>query len=331
MPLADEIARLAADTRASASALLARAVPLLQEARRVGPAVLEETARALCRAQPSMGSLWNAAAAALDPDPGVLETFAARARRAPQAVARHVRALLGGEPAESAAPPSSSGTGRHHPASGAGQGPATSGRRLAGPGRDEPLRIVTVSSSGTVRAALLALAASRRLSVVCTESRPGGEGRDEAAVLAAAGVDVAVVPDAAVGMAVREADAVLVGADAAAADWFVNKVGTGPMAMVSTLAGTPVYVLAGSDKLVAGTLAVLLALREAAPGEVWPDAPARVCVRAPLFERVAWDHVVGLVTEAGLLAGPMVRDACEGVGRRVGADRLAELLVRADL
>ncbi|HWP99933.1 MAG TPA: hypothetical protein VNK92_05645 [Vicinamibacterales bacterium] len=306
MPPPEEIARIAADTRASASALLPRVLPLLQEARTQGRALLEETARALCRAQPAMANLWNAAAAALDPDPRVLETFAERARRAPRAIARHVAGLLGDERPESPGAPS--------PADRPGS------RRDA-----SPLRIVTLSSSGVVRAALLALAARVPVRVSCAESRPGGEGREEAAALAAAGLEVEFLPDAALGLALAEAQAALLGADAVAPDWFTNKVGSGLLAAAATVGGTPVYVLAGSEKLVARELAALMSLPEAADS-VWPEAPPQVRVRAPLFERVPWDRVAALVTEAGVLSGRMVGEACEGAARRVRAGRLVALL-----
>jgi translation initiation factor eIF-2B subunit delta len=162
--------------------------------------------------------------------------------------------------------------------------------------------------------------------VSCAESRPGGEGREEAAALAAAGLEVEFLPDAALGLALAEAQAALLGADAVAPDWFANKVGSGPLAAAATVGGTPVYVLAGSEKLVGRELAALMSLPEAAADSVWPEAPPHVRIRAPLFERVPWDRVAALVTEAGVLSGRMVGEACEGAARQVRAHRLVALL-----
>jgi translation initiation factor 2B subunit (eIF-2B alpha/beta/delta family) len=104
---------------------------------------------------------------------------------------------------------------------------------------------------------------------------------------------------------------VLVGADAIAAEWFINKVGTGALCAAALLAGVPAYVVAGREKCVAPPIAGVLALRADAPSTLWPDPPPGVRVVNPLFERVPLERVAGVITDAGLLTGDMVAAACD--------------------
>jgi translation initiation factor 2B subunit (eIF-2B alpha/beta/delta family) len=148
-------------------------------------------------------------------------------------------------------------------------------------------------------------------SVVCAESRPGLEGRALAAALASDRVAVAVVADAAAAADLRAGDLVLVGADAVAADWFINKTGTRPLCAAATLAGVPAYVVAGREKFVPGPLARRLTLRAHDPADIWRDPGPGLVVTNALFERVPLDHVAAVLTDVGLLAGEMVRAAGE--------------------
>lgn len=109
-------------------------------------------------------------------------------------------------------------------------------------------RVLTLSRSGTVRAALLA----GRPAVDVLASRPGGEGLAVAAKLTDAGLAVSSYPDAAVYDRLRsgEVDAVLVGADSVGPDGsLVNKVGTRAAALAAERAGVPCYAVCASDKI----------------------------------------------------------------------------------
>lgn len=146
-------------------------------------------------------------------------------------------------------------------------------------------RVLTLSRSGTVRAALL----EARPAVVVLASRPGGEGLAVAADLEGQGLSVAAVPDAAVYDRLRsgDVDAVLVGADAITPDGgIVNKVGTRAAALAAAAADVPFYAVAGSDKI--------------APAEV--DA-----VVEPMFDWTPPDRVSGLLTDRGRLEPADVR------------------------
>src|SRR6185503_878188 len=108
--------------------------------------------------------------------------------------------------------------------------------------------------------------------VSCSESRPALEGRRLASELVAAGIPVTYFSDAAIATALGPpdfaaahargggADVVLVGADAIAATWFLNKTGTRMLAAAATQQGVPVYVVASRDKFAGRELAARLAI-----------------------------------------------------------------------
>jgi translation initiation factor eIF-2B subunit delta len=196
----------------------------------------------------------------------LFEQVAARARRAPAAVARIAADLL----------------------------------------RGDACRVVTCSRSAVVEASARAL----RAPVLCAESRPGLEGRALAAALARASLSVTVVSDAAVASHFEAGDVVLVGADAIASEWFVNKVGTGQLCAAATLAGIPAYVVSGREKCVLPAIAGALSLGVDDPTTLWSDPPEGVVVRNALFERVPVENVAALITDVGVLAGEMIATAC---------------------
>lgn len=287
-PLARAIARIAADHRSSATALVPRAVVALRRARTAGAGPLAEAARGVCLAQPAMGSLWNAAAAALAGE-AALDRFARQIERAPDAIVRAARPLV---------------------EAGAG-GPVT---------------LVTWSASGPVRRLAEVLAGRGPVTVRCAEGRPALEGRGLAAALSRAGARVEVFADGALGSAVDGAAAVVVGADAVTADWFVNKAGTRALALAARAAGVPTYVLAGRDKCLGAALASRLVLREGPPAEIWARRPRGVAARNPYFERVPWADVAALATDAGIVGEADVAELCRGTASAWRQDDLAQVL-----
>jgi translation initiation factor 2B subunit (eIF-2B alpha/beta/delta family) len=287
MQPADDLHRLASDLSSSATALVGTAYRLLRDARDRGREEAEGMAVAVVRAQPSMASMWNLAAASLG-EPAALDRIYQRALRAPSAVARYVGAAMGAPAAR---------------------------------------RVVTCSNSAAVASAVRALHQTTPLVVSCAESRPACEGRTLAASLAAEGVTVEVLTDAAIAVGLGPGDLVLVGADAVADGWFVNKAGTGQLCAAAALASVPAYAVAGREKFLTSRLAAILPLRDSHPADVWRDAPSGVSVRNPLFERVPIDHVAGVFTDAGLLAGDMIAAACETVVDSHAADRLRRLVL----
>ncbi len=294
------LAALAADRESGASEILARAITVLREALADPAATVPLIAGRICATQPGMAPLWNAGATAVaareSADPERFERFAARVHRAPDALARFALERL--------CPDSIT---------------AEPGPRLA------PLRVVTVSNSGSVGGVLEVLAQRVTLRVACAEGRPAVEGRLLAARLAAAGALVDFFTDAGIGQALGAADAVLVGADAVAPEWFLNKVGTRVLASAAQLQSVPVYIVASRDKLATHALAERLVPRDGPVAEVWGTAPGGVAVRNPYFERVPLDLVTAVITDLGVLSPEMVVEACAALEQELPASLFDEL------
>ncbi len=103
----------------------------------------------------------------------------------------------------------------------------------------------------------------------------------------------------------------LVGADAVAPEWFLNKSGTRMLAAAAAQQGMPVYVVATRDKFVSHAIAARLVVREGAPAEIWGTPPAGVTVRNPYFEPTPLDLVAGIISDIGVLGTGMVPDVCD--------------------
>jgi translation initiation factor 2B subunit (eIF-2B alpha/beta/delta family) len=161
--------------------------------------------------------------------------------------------------------------------------------------------IATLSSSATVREALIAARrAGREPRALVAEGRPGLEGRAMAAALAAAGIPVWLVVDAALPLLVSQAGMVWLGADAVTEAGVLNKVGSFALALAAREHSVPVWALADRRKfLPAGTAA--LRIVERPPAEVWDAAPAGVQPRNVYFEVVPMPLLRGIVVEDGVL------------------------------
>ena len=269
------VRRIAVDRTSGASELVGEVVGVLTEALRNG-LDLTPIARDLVRGQPSMAPVWNLAGQALASisNPSAFVHYAAQLARAPQTLAREARGLLLIDP---------------NPA---------------------PLRIVTISFSGTVLITLRALAADHLLNVSCAEGLPALEGRRMAQRLAELGIPVTHYADAALSQALDGADAVLVGADAVSPDWFLNKSGTRMLSAAAAQQGVPVYVCATRDKLVSRAIAGRLSVRDESPLEIWPASPPGVTVRNRYFEPTPLDLVSAVISDIGVLGAALVPDAC---------------------
>ncbi len=167
--------------------------------------------------------------------------------------------------------------------------------------------IYTHSWSGTVERALLTLSGAGRLRhVIIAESRPGVEGVALARALAisdparAGRLAITLAPDAASGLWMREADAVIVGADSVRADGsVVNKVGTYPLALVARAEGKPLYALCETLKIAAPSWP--LTLEAGDPTDLTPTPIAGVASEVTLFDHTPAEYVRAVVTEAGAL------------------------------
>lgn len=187
-------------------------------------------------------------------------------------------------------------------------------------------RVLTYSYSSTVLRALLA-ARSRIRVVVCSESRPGGEGRRLAARLAKAGVWTQLVTDAELFSRVLQGDHVVVGADCILRDSFVNKIGTSILLRNALETGARVWILADTTKLWPETFLEFLSrsVRVMQPGPlktIWKNSPKNVdalYTSASLFGHTWFDPRMKFLTEHGWTTSAQIR-------KRVAKLRLSPLL-----
>jgi translation initiation factor eIF-2B subunit delta len=166
-------------------------------------------------------------------------------------------------------------------------------------------RVLTHSFSATVLSALrAALARGRSISVVCTESRPLGEGRLLAHRALALGLPVTLIVDAAMAEWAGRCTLALVGADCVAPEGVVNKIGTRLLALAARERSMPIYALAESGKFFPSLLS---ASRPQSPAEIWETPPSGLAVWNEYFEATPLDLFTGILTEDGLLSPEDVR------------------------
>jgi translation initiation factor 2B subunit (eIF-2B alpha/beta/delta family) len=282
----DEIAR---DRDAGASELLARLLPLLAEAVNHGEAETLAVARVICHGQPAMASLWNACAAAVMEHaiPGRFARVRAEMERAPTALTRA----------------------------------ATVAMLDALQGTESP-RLLTLSYSGSVVRVLAAVAAQKPIEVICGEGRPRFEGRRMAEALAAS-ASTTLTTDAALTASLDTATAVIVGADAVAAQHWINKVGTRGLAAAAAQRGIPTYVVCTRDKLQSRQLADRWSPSFGPGDEVWDGGPTQIRIDNPYFERIPAELATVFLTDAGTLPPLHLPGATE----RYGSD-IANLISR---
>jgi translation initiation factor 2B subunit (eIF-2B alpha/beta/delta family) len=170
--------------------------------------------------------------------------------------------------------------------------------------------VLTYSYSSTVLAALAAAARTGRSRtgverVILSESRPLYEGRVLAEGLAAKGVSVTMVIDAALREQVASADAVVVGADTVLERAYVNRLGTRVLQEHARTARKPFFVLADTSKFLPPVLAPFHKIEEKPSQEVWRDPPKGVTILNRYFQLVPFERHVTLLSERGVM--PLAR------------------------
>lgn len=151
--------------------------------------------------------------------------------------------------------------------------------------------LITLSYSSTVMDVL-----KETEKVTVLESRPVMEGRRTALRLSKEGVKVRYWVDAGMVKALKDAEVVLVGADAVNENGFVNKIGTAPLALAARDEGKPFYVVSDTSKILPQGLPICTG-EEHPSDEVWKPS-ADVEVKNDYFEFTEWSHC-RLITENG--------------------------------
>lgn len=161
--------------------------------------------------------------------------------------------------------------------------------------------VATLSASAAVRDGLLAAQqAGREPRALVGEGRPNLEGRAMAAELAAAGIPVWLVTDAALPLLLSQARMVWLGADAVTDAGVLNKIGSFAVALAAREHSVPVYALAPRRKFLSARNRALKIV-EMPPAEVWDAPPAGVEPRNVYFETVPLPLLRGVVVEDGVL------------------------------
>lgn len=175
----------------------------------------------------------------------------------------------------------------------------------------EDATVYTHCHSSTVVNVLDAAHDAGDIRVRVTETRPLYQGRTTAEELAAAGIPVTLSVDAAGRIAVKDADLMLIGADAVTTTGTViNKIGSELFAETAHRHDVPVYVVTDAWKFdPRSAFGFSEDLEQRVGNEVWPDAPPGVDIMNYAFERVAAEQVTGIVSEIGVHAPDAFADA----------------------
>ena len=139
--------------------------------------------------------------------------------------------------------------------------------------------------------------------VICTETRPVFQGRITAKELLALGVKTTFIVDSAARSFMRNADLVIVGADAITSEGnVINKIGTGTIALLAHEARKPFYVVSELLKFDPATACGdYEQIEERSPDEVWKGAPEKLIVRNPAFDVTRRDFIHGVICEEGII------------------------------
>jgi len=139
--------------------------------------------------------------------------------------------------------------------------------------------------------------------VICTETRPVFQGRITAKEMLSLGVKTTLIVDSAARSFMRNADLVIVGADAITSEGnVINKIGTGTIALLAHEARKPFYVVSELLKFDPATVCGdYEKIEERSPDEVWKGAPERLIVRNPAFDVTRRDFIHGVICEEGII------------------------------
>ncbi len=160
--------------------------------------------------------------------------------------------------------------------------------------------VLTHSASGIVENILLeARRLKRKFRLICTESRPRLEGVQLAKKMAKAGIKTRLIPDADITRAVKEAHFVLTGTDRITENSFINKTGTGALAILTKEMNKPFYIAADCDKiLLKRTYPVRFT--SVNPEEICKKPVENLSIQNIYFEEIPLSYIHKIICESGI-------------------------------
>jgi len=160
--------------------------------------------------------------------------------------------------------------------------------------------VLTYSNSTTVTAVLHHARAEGHLDrVFLSEARPAYDGRPLAGSLAEAGVEIDYSTDMGLFAKLREADLVVLGADAVFPLYFLNKIGTHALAELAQVRNVPCFALCTASKFLPTAAAGLLRISKHSGDEVWSTSAPGVRVHNDYFEEIPLSLLDGVVSDQG--------------------------------
>ena len=143
----------------------------------------------------------------------------------------------------------------------------------------------------------------RTFEVICTETRPVFQGRITAREMVDLGVKTTLIVDSAARSFMKEADIVIVGADAITSEGnVVNKIGSSTIALLAHEARIPFYVVSELLKFDPATLrGEYEAIEQRSRDEVWQEAPEILAVKNPAFDVTRREFIQGIICEEGVI------------------------------
>ncbi|MBU7015178.1 MAG: hypothetical protein HXS52_06405 [Theionarchaea archaeon] len=158
--------------------------------------------------------------------------------------------------------------------------------------------VLAHSRSSTVEKILVHAYKENPFYLIVTESRPNYEGKLLAESLAAKGIEVIFIVDAAASL--FNPDFVLVGADSVTPDYVINKIGTKLLAKCY-----PTYVACSTSKFTRRNVTI----EERDPDEVLVEKHENIRVKNYYFDGTPLKYFRGFITEYGILTPEKVRSA----------------------
>ena len=169
--------------------------------------------------------------------------------------------------------------------------------------RDNSVVFTHCHSSTVTRLLSKAKKEGKTFEMICTETRPVFQGRITAKEMLALDVKTTFIVDSAARSFMRNADLVIVGADALTSEGnVINKIGTSMIALLAHEARKPFYVVSELLKFDPSTVCGdYEKIEERSPDEVWKGAPEKLIVRNPAFDVTRRDFIHGIICEEGVI------------------------------